>query len=107
MGCRGNRRGESRCTSGAPACHDERVVYYIKDVPDRPDSVMIQADKIVNGKAITMGTGEWRYDRMGRTLELRMPQQRWLLKISGNRMEGTLKLADGTVFRKVTLSKGQ
>jgi hypothetical protein len=103
----GTWRGESLCTSGAPACHDEKVVYYIKDVTDRPNSVVIQADKIVNGKAITMGTGEWQYDRAGNTLELRMPQQRWFLKISGNRMEGTLKLADGTVFRKVTLSKDQ
>jgi hypothetical protein len=80
-------------------------VYYIKDVADRPDVVVIQADKIVDGKAITMGTGEWRHDQTRHTLEWRMPRQVWLLKISGDRMEGTLTLADGTVARKMTLER--
>jgi len=40
-------RGSSVCVTDAPACHNEDVVYYIKDVPDRPDLVLIQADKIV------------------------------------------------------------
>src|SRR6516225_11070244 len=64
-------RGASVCVTDAPACHNEDVVYYIKDVPDRPDLVLIQADKIVDGKAITMGTGQWHYDRAQHTLEWR------------------------------------
>lgn len=100
-------RGSSVCVTAAPACHNEDVVYYIKDVPDRPDLVLIQADKIVDGKAITMGTGQWHYDRAPHTLEWRTPQQTWLLKVTGNRIEGTLKLADGTVFRKVLLRKDE
>jgi hypothetical protein len=101
----GTWRGESVCVTDAAACHDESVVYYIRDVPDRPDLVFIQADKIVDGKAVTMGTGQWQYDRTRHTLEWRMPQQVWLLTITGNRIEGTLKRADGTVFRKVMLEK--
>jgi len=31
-------------------------VYYINDVADRPDQVLIRADKTVDGKTITMGT---------------------------------------------------
>jgi len=85
-GVTGTWRGESLCVTGAPACHNESVVYYIKDVPDRPDLVLIQADKIVDGKAITMGTGQWHYDRAQHTLEWRMPQQVWLLKVTGNRI---------------------
>ena len=104
-GVAGVWRGESLCGAGAAACRDEKVVYYIKDVADRPDVVVIQADKIVDGKAITMGTGEWRHDRERHTLEWRMPRQVWLLKISGDRMEGTLTLADGTVVRKMTLER--
>jgi len=53
----GTWRGESLCVTDAPACHNESVVYYIKAVPDRPDLVLIRADKIVDGKAITMGSG--------------------------------------------------
>lgn len=84
------------------ACRDERVVYY-NDIPDRPDLVLIRADKIVDGKAIMMGTGQWQHNRAQGTLEWRMPQQVWILTITGNRIEGTLKLADKTVFRKMTL----
>jgi len=101
----GTWRGQSVCTTDNPACQNETVVYYIKDVPDRPDLVFIQADKIVNGKAITMGSGQWRQDRAEHTLEWRMPQRVWLLKITGDRMEGTLTLADKTVARKMTLDK--
>jgi hypothetical protein len=98
-------RGDSVCATEASACHNERVVYYIKDVPNHPDRVLIQADKLVDGKPVTMGTGEWEYDSAQGTLEWRMPKQVWLLKIMGRRIEGTLTLADGTVFRNMVLVK--
>ena len=98
-------RGDSVCATEASACHNERVVYYIKDAPNRPNLVFIQADKIVDGQPITMGTGEWQYDRARSTLEWRTPQQVWLLKMTGSRMEGTLKLTDGTVLRNMILEK--
>jgi hypothetical protein len=91
--------------TSSTACHYEDVVYYIKDVPERPDLVFIEADKIVNGKAITMGTGQWQYDRVQHTLDWRMPEQRWHLKISGDRIEGVLNRMDGTVVRKMVLQK--
>jgi hypothetical protein len=104
-GVAGTWRGESACVTDAAACHNEKVVYHIKAVPNRSDVVLIQADKIVDGKAITMGTGQWQHDRVRQTLEWSMPQQVWLLKITGSRIEGTLRLADGTVLRKMTLDK--
>jgi hypothetical protein len=106
-GLAGTWRGDSVCTTEASACHNERVVYYIKDVPNSPNLVSIQADKIVEGKPITMGTGEWQYDRVKSTLDWRMPKQVWLLKITGSRMEGTLKLMDGTVLRNMSLKKDE
>ena len=106
-GLAGTWRGDSTCAIEASACHDERVVYYIRDVPNRPNQVVVQADKIVDGKPITMGTGEWQYDAAGSTLEYRTPRQVWLLKIKGRRMEGTLKFSDGTIFRNMTLEKDQ
>jgi hypothetical protein len=101
----GTWRGQSLCVAEASACRNENVVYYIKDVPGRPGVVLIQADKIIDGKAVTMGTGEWQHDRDRHTLEWRTGQGVWLLTISGNRMEGTLTLADKTVFRKMMLEK--
>jgi hypothetical protein len=106
-GLAGTWRGESLCATEASACHNESVVYYIKDVPDRRDLVTIKADKIVDGKAITMGAGEWQYNRVKQTLEWRMPQQVWLLKVNGGRMEGTLTRSDGTIFRRMTLKKDE
>ena len=100
-------RGESVCVTDAVACRNETVVYYISNSPDGPDRVVIRADKIVDGKAITMGTGPWEYDHAQQTLKWSSPRQVWLLKITGKRIEGTLTLADQTVFRKVGLEKVQ
>jgi hypothetical protein len=38
-------------------------------------------------------------------LEWSTPKQVWLLKIAGDRIEGTLTLADKTIFRRMTLKK--
>jgi hypothetical protein len=99
-------RGESLCTSTASAaCRNESVIYYIRDVQDRPDALLIRADKIIDGKEITMGAGEWQYDRKRQTIEWHTPQQVWLLVLDGNRINGTLRLADGTAVRNMTLKK--
>jgi len=52
----GTWRGQSVCVTDGEACTNENVVYYIKEVPNRLDVVFIQADKLVNGKPITMGS---------------------------------------------------
>jgi hypothetical protein len=101
----GTWRGESVCAAKNSACRDESVTYYIRDIPGRLDTVVIQADKNVGGNAITMGTREWAYDRTRRTLEWRTPQQVWVLHVTDSRIEGTLTLADKTVFRTMTLER--
>jgi len=98
-------RGESMCTTGASSCHNEKVVYYIEAVPDKPDAMFIRADKIVEGKAITMGSGRWTYHRAKQTLSMESEQRLWLLTINGNRIEGTLTVPDNIVFRRITLAK--
>src|SRR5947209_6145981 len=87
-------RGDSVCTTDAPFCRNESVVYYIKSVPDKPRVMFVQADNIVAGKAITMGAGE--YDAAGQTLALRSEQRSWRLQLAQDRIEGVLTLADGT-----------
>jgi hypothetical protein len=98
-------RGESLCTAGHPSCHDEKVVYYIEAIPDKPASMLIRADKIVDGKAITMGSGPWQYDGPKHTLSWESEQRLWLLTIKGKRIEGTLTEPGNVVFRRVTLSR--
>lgn len=81
------------------------MVYDIKSVPGKPQVMFVQADKVVDGKAITMGSGEWEYDAAGKTLMLRSAQRSWRLQLAQDRIEGVLTLADGTVFRKMTLKR--
>jgi hypothetical protein len=99
-------RGESLCNSGAPSCHDEKVVYYIEASADKPDSLFIRADKMVEGKAITMGSGPWQYNRARHTLSWESGQRLWLLNINGKRIEGTLSTPGNVVIRRMTLTKG-
>jgi len=101
----GTWRGESICATAATACSNETVVYSIKEVPERADVVMIHASKIVNGAPVTMGEGPWKFDRSSGTLEWRTTRQVWLLKVADDRIEGTLTLADQTVFRKMSLKR--
>ena len=101
----GTWRGESKCMTDAPACHDEQVVYFIEAVPHNSDQVSIRADKIVDGRSITMGAGPWDFDQKQQTLSFESAGRLWLLSISGNRIEGTLTTADGVLFRSMTLTR--
>jgi hypothetical protein len=104
-GLAGVWRGESICVQQGTACNNEQVVYYIDAIPNHLDQVQIRADKIVNGKAVTMGSGPWAFDADHQTLKWETPHQVWLLAIHGPRMQGTLTLSDGTLVRKMTLQK--
>ena len=100
-------RGDSLCTTDAPACKNEKVVYYIEAVADKPGYVSIRADKIVDGKASTMGISEWEYNQAKQTLSWQANQRLWLLTINGKRMEGTLTVPGNVIFRRVTLKKDE
>ena len=58
-----------------------KMMYYIEAIPDKPDSMFIRADKIADGKAITMGSGPWQYDRANPYLAIRAaalaPDYQW------------------------------
>jgi hypothetical protein len=100
-------RGESKCVADAPACDDEQAVYYITSIPDRPGFVSVRADKIVDGKAITMGTGPWTWDNKQRTLLMEWRGQVWLMTMHGDHMDGKLTMADKTVFRRMSLTRAR
>ena len=66
----GDWSGESICMNKDkfPACHDEVVVYHIKKVADKPNTINLSADKIVNGKPENMGDFDFVYDAKKQTL---------------------------------------
>src|SRR5215467_4012181 len=101
----GTWRGESLCTPEASSsCHDEKVVYYVRTIAGNARAMLVQADKIVDGKAITMGTGPWTYDRERQTLAMDPPETGWLVRIEGKRAEGTLTRG-GVLLRRMSLRK--
>lgn len=63
----------------------------------------VTASKVVNGQEVVMGTSEWKYDEKKQVVECERPSIQ--LKISGDKMEGALKLDDGTVYRRIYLKK--
>src|SRR6266478_4178329 len=74
----------------------------------RGDSLCVEkgtGGKVVDGKEIVMGSGEWRYDSAKRTLTVELPRGVITLKLDGDKLEGTFKLPDKTVLRRITLKK--
>ena len=97
----GTWEGESICTVHPSACHDEHVIYEISDAGR--DKLKMSADKVVNGERQNMGDLECTYER--KTLSCPFAKGVWAFDVSGTKMTGTLKLTDGTLFRKVDVKK--
>jgi hypothetical protein len=96
-------RGHSVCTDKNSACHDEVNVYRFSSVKGQPNAFFVTASKVVDGKEIVMGSGEWKYDERRKLVESEKPPIR--MTIDGKKMEGALRLADGTVYRRIYLEK--
>lgn len=98
----GTWKGESLCTVKPNACHDETVVYEIKP-SGKQDRLICKADKIVDGKRQWMGDLDCTFANA--TLTCEVPKGTWSFTVQDNTMTGTLKLADGTLFRKVNVRR--
>ncbi len=96
-------RGRSVCVDKKSACHDEINVYRFSRLEERRNEFSGTASKVVDGKEIVMGSGEWKYDEKTKAVECEKPLIR--LAIEGRKMEGTLSLANGTVYRRIYLEK--
>jgi hypothetical protein len=101
----GTWRGDSLCVEKGTACHDEVAVYRIAAIPGKPGYLMVSGGKVVDGKEIVMGTGEWRYDSDKRTMSVELPRGVITLKADGDKLEGTFTLPDKTVLRRITLKR--
>jgi hypothetical protein len=101
----GNWSGESICVVRESACRDERVVYHFGSA-DSSGKVSLQADKIVDGRAIDMGSSLVTYDRVKKTISWSLPNGgAWLFHVNGAAMQGTLTLPPAVLFRNVNLRK--
>lgn len=107
----GSWRGTSKCVDLAqfPACHDEVVIYDIRPIQTTADTVMLRADKVVNGKREFMfelpfarqTDGSW-------SSEFEGPRAhgRWVLHVRTSSMTGELlDLPESTLVRRMSLMK--
>jgi hypothetical protein len=100
----GDWKGESLCLANKPQCKDEKVVYHLAE-PDASGAVEVSADKIVDGRAVNMGTVKMQYDKEKGTLFAQDGPRTWRFTIHGKNMEGTLTVPENVVMRKVTLTR--
>jgi hypothetical protein len=103
----GTWRGDSLCVEKGTACHDEVAVYRITAIAGKSGFLLVTGGKVVDGKEIMMGSGEWRYDSAKRTLSVELPRGVISLKVDGDKLEGTFTLPDKTVLRRITLKKSE
>ena len=96
-------RGHSECAVKNSPCHDEVNVYRFSKVAGDPNKFSATASKVVDGKEVVMGSSDWKYDEKKRVVECEKPSIQ--LMITGDKMEGALKLDDGTVYRRIYLKK--
>ena len=104
--------GTSSCVDKVkfPACRDEVVVYHVASSSAGDSQVTLNADKVVDGKALAMGALDFRFDssRKAWTSELRNPggSALWSFQVTGSELSGTLvELPSNALIRKVTAKK--
>jgi hypothetical protein len=102
----GTWRGTSLCTVKPSACNDETVVYHVARAAG---GLEVEADKIVDGKELNMGTLSCTWDRPSRTMACAFAKGvfRFVIDADDRRMTGTLTLTDGTLFRKITADRSR
>jgi hypothetical protein len=102
----GDWRGDSICVVRPSACVDEKALYHVKKL-GQPDHYSMQADKIVNGEPVNMGTTDCVFASEKKRLTCELPKGVIHLALRGTQLEGTMNLADGTLWRNISLSKDQ
>jgi hypothetical protein len=96
-------RGHSECAVKNSPCHDEVNVCRFAKIAGRENAFSVTASKVVDGKELVMGSSEWKYNAQKRVVECEKPSIQ--LTLDGDKMEGALRLEDGTVYRRIYLKK--
>lgn len=94
----------------APACNDEQVVFEISGSAGKPKTVTVKADKVVDGKRVSMGVLEFTHDAKSGswTSEFETPRVHDLWRLTVNRamLTGTLtSIPSRAIVRKIDLRK--
>jgi hypothetical protein len=100
----GNWKGESICQVKNSPCNDESVIYHITK-GNEAGRFIVNADKIIDGKALNMGTLDFNYEKENKTLVCTFKNGTFKFIIAGNKMEGTLVTSDKILFRRISLVK--
>lgn len=108
----GDWSGESVCVNKEkfPACNDEKVVYHLTRVADKPNTIHLSADKIVDGKPDNMGAFDFVYDPKKQTLTSEYKTDRvdilMVFDVKDDVLDGTMtSLPDKTQVRRMTVRK--
>jgi len=96
----GTWRGVSVCLVRPSACNDETVVYRITPLK-APDSLALDARKIVRGQEEDMGVLACRVLRQNGEITCMIPRGVWNFRVRSDSLNGELLLADKTRFRVV------
>jgi hypothetical protein len=98
-------KGTSICQIKNSPCHDETNLYHIS-TGSVADQYRIDANKIVDGKEVEMGTLYYMYDPQQHLLVCvdSAHNARWQFKITGKEMHGTLMVKD-KLFRLIELKR--
>ena len=100
----GDWRGDSICVVRNSACVDEKSLYHFKKL-GQTDRYSLQADKIVNGQPVNMGTVDCVFAPEKQALTCELQKGVIHLSLNGTRLEGTMNLADGMLWRNISLAK--
>jgi hypothetical protein len=88
------------------ACRDEDSVYRISVAGQSQTRVTLSANKMVHGKEVNMGSSECGYSAETRVLDCPLPNGNTLnFVLDGDSLNGTMKLADGRLWRKIGLRR--
>ena len=101
----GDWSGESVFVVRDSACRDEDSLYHVAKLAGKPGWFSMKLGKIVDGKPVTMGTVECSYDSAKRALICEFPRGVFRFTIQAHKMAGTMNLRDGTLWRKIALSR--
>ena len=101
----GTWRGNSECAVKGTPCHDEINVYRFSESAARPGWFSGTGSKVVGGKEISMGTLNWAYDATSHALTSESSGGAFQLFVNGNKIDGTLRLSDKTIYRHIHLEK--
>jgi len=100
-------RGNSVCQVKDSPCRNETNVYRITAIAGKASAYSVEGFRVVDGKEIGMGSSEWHYDPAKHEFDSSMPAATLRFTVDGDKMDGTLTLLQGTVYRKIHLVKGK